>query len=77
MESVFDEHRGLIFRVAYSILGSVSGAEDIVQESWVKWDRSRKDDIARPRAFLVRIATNLALDELLARKRRREDYVGV
>lgn len=77
MESVFDEHRGLVFRVAYSILGSVSGAEDIVQESWVKWDRSRKDDIARPRAFLVRIATNLALDELRAQKRRREDYVGV
>jgi RNA polymerase sigma factor (sigma-70 family) len=77
VESVFDEYRGLLFRVAYSILGSVSGAEDIVQESWLKWDRRRRDDIASPRAFLVRIVTNLAVDELRAEKRRREDYVGV
>lgn len=77
MESVFDEHRDLLFRVAYGVLGSVAGAEDVVQESWLRWNRSRRGDIDRPRAFLVRIATNLAVDELRTEQRRREDYVGV
>jgi RNA polymerase sigma-70 factor (TIGR02957 family) len=74
--SVFDEHRGLLVSVAYRVLGSVSDAEDAVQEAWLRWsgvDHSRVDD---PRAFLVRVTTRLAIDRLRRAKARRESYVG-
>ena len=73
---VFDEHRGLLVSVAYRVLGSVSDAEDAVQEAWLRWsgvDHSRVDD---PRAFLVRVTTRLAIDRLRRAKARRESYVG-
>ncbi|MEV6348195.1 RNA polymerase sigma factor SigJ [Actinoplanes sp. NPDC051851] len=70
----FDQHRGLLFAVAYRIMGSAADAEDAVQDTWLKWsagDRSRVDD---PRAYLVRIVTNTAMDRL--RAARREAYTG-
>ena len=73
---VFDEHRGLLVSVAYRVLGSVTDAEDAVQEAWLRWsgvDHSRVDD---PRAFLVRVTTRLAIDRLRRAKARRESYVG-
>jgi RNA polymerase sigma-70 factor (TIGR02957 family) len=73
---VFDEHRGLLVSVAYRVLGSVTDAEDAVQEAWLRWsgvDHSRVDD---PRAFLVRVTTRLAIDRLRQAKARRESYVG-
>ena len=73
---VFDEHRGLLVSVAYRVLGSVSDAEDAVQEAWLRWsgvDHSAVDD---PRAFLVRVTTRLAIDRLRRAKARRESYVG-
>ncbi|GIE93396.1 RNA polymerase sigma-70 factor [Paractinoplanes rishiriensis] len=76
MTSDFDRHRGLLFAVAYRILGSAADAEDAVQDAWLRWtaaDRTRVDD---PRAYLCKIVTNLALERLRAAKRRRETYVG-
>jgi RNA polymerase sigma-70 factor (TIGR02957 family) len=73
---VFDEHRGLLVSVAYRVLGSVTDAEDAVQEAWLRWsgvDHSRVDD---PRAFLVRVTTRLAIDRLRRAKARRESYIG-
>ena len=73
---VFDEHRGLLVSVAYRVLGSVTDAEDAVQEAWLRWsgvDHSRVND---PRAFLVRVTTRLAIDRLRQAKARRESYVG-
>src|SRR5215218_9287799 len=73
---VFDEHRGLLVSVAYRILGSVSDAEDAVQEAWLRWSGVDHSGIANPRAFLVRVTTRLAIDRLRRVKARRESYVG-
>ena len=73
---VFDEHRGLLVSVAYRVLGSVTDAEDAVQETWLRWSSVDHSEIADPRAFLVRVTTRLAIDRLRRVKARRESYVG-
>ncbi|MFD5385103.1 RNA polymerase sigma-70 factor [Streptomyces sp. NPDC127074] len=75
-EDPFVAHRSLLFTVAYEMLGSAADAEDVVQESWLRWagvDRSRVRD---PRAYLVRTVTRQALNRLRTLSRRREEYVG-
>ncbi|MER5649017.1 RNA polymerase sigma factor SigJ [Streptosporangium sp. NPDC002524] len=72
----FEEHRDLLTGVAYRILGSVTDAEDVVQEAWLRWsgvDVSRVDD---DRSYLVKVVTRLAIDRLRWVKARREAYVG-
>ena len=73
---IFDEHRALLISVAYRILGSVTDAEDTVQEAWLRWSGVNPSDVRDPRAFLVRVTTRLAIDRLRRAKRRRESYVG-
>ena len=73
---VFDEHRSLLISVAYRILGSVTDAEDTVQEAWLRWSGVNPSDVRDPRAFLVRVTTRLAIDRLRRAKNRRESYVG-
>ena len=73
---VFDEHRGLLVSVAYRVLGSVTDAEDTVQEAWLRWSGVDHTEVADPRAFLVRVTTRLAIDRLRRAKARRESYVG-
>ena len=73
---VFGEHRRLLFTVAYEMLGSAADAEDVLQESWLKWSRVVQSEIRDPRAYLVRIVTRASLDRLRVLARRREDYVG-
>jgi RNA polymerase sigma-70 factor (TIGR02957 family) len=73
---VFDDHRGLLVSVSYRILGSVTDAEDAVQEAWLRWANVDHSEIADPRAFLVRVTTRLAIDRLRRAKARRESYVG-
>jgi RNA polymerase sigma-70 factor (TIGR02957 family) len=73
---VFDEHRGLLISVAYRVLGSVTDAEDAVQEAWLRWSGVDHSEVADPRAFLVRVTTRLAIDRLRRVKARRESYVG-
>ena len=73
---VFDEHRKLLFAVAYRVLGSVTDAEDVVQEAWLRWVNARPSEVVDPRAFLVRVITRLAIDRLRRVKARRESYVG-
>jgi RNA polymerase sigma-70 factor (TIGR02957 family) len=73
---VFDGHRGLLVSVAYRTLGSVSDAEDVVQEAWLRWSNLDHSGINDPRAFLVRVTTRLAIDRLRRAKARRETYVG-
>ncbi|RYB90256.1 RNA polymerase sigma-70 factor [Nocardioides glacieisoli] len=72
----FSAHRSLLFTVAYEMLGSATDAEDVVQEVWLRWADSDRDDVLDPRAYLVRITTRLALNKLRGNARRREDYVG-
>ena len=75
----FVEHRSLLFTVAYQMLGSAADAEDVVQETWLRWadlDDATRDEVRDPRAYLVRIVTRQALNRMRALSRRREDYVG-
>jgi RNA polymerase sigma-70 factor (TIGR02957 family) len=76
----FVEHRGLLFTVAYEMLGSTADAEDVVQESWLRWtSRQEQDDsdqVRDPRAYLVQVVTRQSLNRLRTLQRRRETYVG-
>ncbi|MFI7615267.1 RNA polymerase sigma-70 factor [Nonomuraea terrae] len=74
--STFEEHRGLLVGVAYRILGSVSDAEDVVQEAWLRWSGVDEADVNDPKAYLVRVTTRLAIDRLRWAKSRRESYIG-
>lgn len=75
----FVTHRGLLFTVAYEMLGEAADAEDVVQETWLRWaglPDNERDAVNNPRAYLVRIVTRQALNRLRTLARRREDYVG-
>jgi len=75
----FVTHRSLLFTVAYEMLGSAADAEDVVQETWLRWANlgaAARVDVRDPRAYLVRIVTRQALNRLRTLARRREDYVG-
>jgi RNA polymerase sigma factor (sigma-70 family) len=72
----FVAHRSLLFTVAYEMLGSRADAEDVLQETWLRWadvDHSQVDD---PRAYLIRVVTRQALNQMRRLSRRREEYVG-
>jgi RNA polymerase sigma-70 factor (ECF subfamily) len=75
-EDAFGRHRSLLFTVAYEMLGSAADAEDVVQETWLRWDGVDHAVVRDPRAYLVRIVTRQALNRLRTMARRREDYVG-
>jgi RNA polymerase sigma-70 factor (ECF subfamily) len=72
----FTASRRLLFTVAYQMLGSVTDAEDTVQDAWLRWSAADRADVADPRAWLVRTTTRLALDRLTSARARRETYVG-
>lgn len=75
-EHVFEDHRSLLFSVAYRILGSVADAEDVVQDAWLRWSAAGRSEVADPKAYLVKIASNLAMDRLRSARVQRETYVG-
>jgi RNA polymerase sigma-70 factor (TIGR02957 family) len=75
----FVDHRSLLFTVAYGMLGSAADAEDVVQETWLRWadiGDAARDDVRDPRAYLVQMVTRQALNRLRTLARQREDYVG-
>ncbi len=72
----FVVHRNLLFTVAYELLGSAADAEDVLQESWIRWSTVDQSEIRAPRAYLVRVVTRQALNHLRSAVRRREEYVG-
>lgn len=72
----FEQHRGLLFSVAYRMLGSVGDAEDVVQDAWMRWSTS-DEEVREPAAYLVRIVTRLSIDALKSARVRRESYVGL
>jgi RNA polymerase sigma-70 factor (ECF subfamily) len=72
----FVAHRGLLFTVAYEMLGSATDAEDVVQEAWLRWADVDRAEVRDPRAYLVRVVARQALNRLRTLSRRREDYVG-
>lgn len=72
----FSKHRNLLFTVAYEILGSATDAEDVVQETWLRWAAVDLEVIEHRRAYLVRIVTRQALTRLRTLNRRKESYIG-
>ncbi len=72
----FLTHRNLLFTVAYEMLGSAADAEDVLQETWLRWAGVDLDTVQNQRAYLVRIATRQALTRLRTLGRRKESYVG-
>ncbi|MEU2559869.1 RNA polymerase sigma-70 factor [Streptomyces longispororuber] len=73
---VFVAHRNLLFTVAYEMLGSAADAEDVLQETWLRWAGVDPATVREQRAYLVRIVTRQALDRMRALGRRKESYVG-
>ncbi len=73
---VFVSHRNLLFTVAYEMLGSAADAEDVLQETWLRWADADLAAVRDQRAYLVRITTRLSLNRLRTVGRRRESYVG-
>jgi RNA polymerase sigma-70 factor (ECF subfamily) len=74
----FDALRPLLFAIAYRMLGSVSDAEDVVQDAWLRYHRALADGtrIDSPKAYLSAVVTRLAIDQLRSARARRESYVG-
>ncbi|MFF1838618.1 RNA polymerase sigma-70 factor [Streptomyces sp. NPDC058231] len=72
----FVAHRNLLFTVAYEMLGSAADAEDVLQETWLRWSGVDLGTVRDQRAYLVRITTRQALSRLRTLGRRRESYVG-
>jgi RNA polymerase sigma-70 factor (ECF subfamily) len=74
--ATFNQYRGLLFSVAYRMLGSVADAEDMLQETFIRWQQAPEDDIRSPRAYLVTIISRLCLNHLQSARVQREEYVG-
>jgi RNA polymerase sigma-70 factor (ECF subfamily) len=72
----FNKHRKLLFAIAYRMLGSVADAEDMLQETYVRWQQAPDSEIRSPRAFLVTIVSRLCLNHLDSARVRREEYFG-
>jgi RNA polymerase sigma-70 factor (TIGR02957 family) len=72
----FVSHRNLLFTIAYEMLGSAADAEDVLQETWLKWSGVDHGTVENHRAYLVRIVTRQALGRLRTLGRRKESYVG-
>ena len=71
----FEEHRPLLFSLAYRMLGSVAEAEDVVQEAWLRYETTETEPRSS-KAFLSTMVTRICIDVLRSARARREDYVG-
>src|ERR1700750_3000240 len=74
--ATFDQYRGLLFSIAYRMLGTIADAEDMLQETFIRWHQSADQDIRSPRAFLVTIISRLCMNHLQSARVQREEYVG-
>lgn len=68
--------RPQLFGIAYRMLGSVADAEDVLQETWLRWQRADRSAVREPAAFLATVTTRLAINSTQSARRRRETYVG-
>lgn len=76
-EQVFNTLRPRLFSIAYRMLGIRADAEDVVQDAWLRWHGTPKDEIKTLEAWLVTVTTRLAIDRLRTRKVDREAYIGL
>lgn len=74
--TTFNRYRGLLFSIAYRMLGSVADAEDMLQETFIRWQQSSEGEVQSARAFLVTVVSRLCINHLQSARVRREEYVG-
>src|SRR6201998_1249282 len=74
--ATFDQYRALRFSVAYRMLGSVADTEDMLQETFIRWQQASIEEVRSPRALLVTIITRLCINHLQSARVQREEYVG-
>ncbi|GAC1594334.1 MAG: RNA polymerase sigma-70 factor [Acidimicrobiales bacterium] len=72
----FESERPRLLGLAYRMLGSVTDADDVVQEAWLRWQRADREALRSAPAWLTTVTTRLALDRIRSDRRRREEYVG-
>jgi RNA polymerase sigma-70 factor, ECF subfamily len=72
----FHRYRSLLFSIAYRMLGAVADAEDMVQETFIRWQQASGEEVRSPKAFLVTIISRLCINQLESARARREEYVG-
>ncbi len=75
--TLFIEYKALLFSMAYNMLGSVDAAEDIVQDTFLKWMETQEGSVKHPKAYLVKIVTNSCINYLQSARVQREQYIGV
>ena len=73
----FEQHRDHLTGLAYRMLGSVADAEDMVQDTFVRWKQAGRPALEHPRAWFAKTCTRLCIDRLKSAQRKREHYVGV
>jgi RNA polymerase sigma-70 factor (ECF subfamily) len=76
MVESFETYQPYLFAIAYRMLGSAMDAEDMVQETWVRYHATPKDAIRSLKAFLTTVITRLCVDQLHLARRQREEYLG-
>jgi RNA polymerase sigma-70 factor (ECF subfamily) len=72
----FEQHRSLLFSIAYRMLSSVSDAEDMVQETFLRWQQVAEATVRSPKSYLSSIVTRLCIDHLRSARVQREQYIG-
>lgn len=72
----FDQFKPLLFSIAYRMLGTVTDAEDVLQETFIKWQAVEETAVTNPKYYLTTITTRLCLNQLNSAKSQREEYVG-
>ena len=73
---VFEEQRGYLFSIAYRLLGTVSDAEDVVQDAFLRWNQVLQEEVRSPRTYLATVVVRLCMDQLRSARAKREVYVG-
>src|SRR5690242_6965271 len=74
--SEFERYRSRLFGIAYRMLGAVEDAEDLVQETYLRWHEADADAVRNPEAWLVAVVSRLSIDRLRRASTERETYVG-
>ncbi len=73
---LFEDHRQLLFGIAYRMLGTVMDAQDMVQNTYIRWQESSPDEVRSPRAWLTTVITRLCINHLQLARVQRETYIG-
>ena len=74
--TTFNQYRGLLFSIAYRMVGSATDAEDLLQEAFIRWQQAADSEIRSPKAFLITIMSRLCINHLQSARVQREEYVG-